>query len=101
MSSIELPDANLEAVAALGDPTMPGTLLYEYTPQVTRLVEYGASADALFSGRTPPPAEGARFDLYLEGPVEGPNAFPDPPLPAMLARLPAGREVRFATACSP
>jgi hypothetical protein len=73
MSSIELPDANVEAVAALGDPTMPGTLLYDYTPQVTRLVEYGTSADALFSGRTPPPAEGARFDLYLEGPVKGPK----------------------------
>ena len=73
MSSTDLPDGSVEAVAALGGPTMPGALIYEYTPQVTRLVEYGASADALFSGRTPPPAEGARFDLYLEGPVTGPK----------------------------
>ncbi len=71
MSSTDLPDRSVEAVAALGDPTMPGALIYEYTPQVTRLVEYGASADAVLSGRTPPPAEGARFDLYLEGPSRG------------------------------
>lgn len=52
---------------------MPGELIYEYTPLVTHVVEYGASADAVFSGQTPPPPEGARFDLYLEGPVTGPS----------------------------
>ena len=31
------------------------------------------SADAVFSGRAPPPAEGARFDLYVERPVKGPK----------------------------
>jgi hypothetical protein len=50
-----------------------GELVYQYVPQVTQVVEYGASADAVFSGRTPPPQEGARFDLYLEGPVIGPR----------------------------
>ena len=25
----------------------------------------------MFSGQTPPPAEGARFDVYFEGPVTG------------------------------
>jgi len=35
------------------------------------VVEYGASAEAVFSGQTPPPAEGARFDVYFEGPVTG------------------------------
>ena len=35
-------------------------------------MEYGASADAVLSGQTPPP-EGARFDFYLEGPVTGPK----------------------------
>ena len=35
------------------------------------MVEYGASADALISGQTPPPAEGARFDVYFEGPITG------------------------------
>lgn len=51
---------------------MPGPLIYEYRPQITQVVEYGASADAVLSGQTPP-AEGARFDFYLEGPVSGPT----------------------------
>ena len=72
MSSIDPPEAN-DAVADLHNPTMPGVLIYEYTPHVTHVVEYGASADGVFSGQTPPPAEGARFDLYLEGPVKGPK----------------------------
>ncbi len=50
---------------------MPGELLYEYTVQFTQVVEYGVSAEALFSGQTPPPAEGARIDVYFEGPVTG------------------------------
>jgi hypothetical protein len=58
-----------------GDPAlrMPGELIYEYSPQVTRVVDYGASADALFSGQVSPPPEGARIDFYLEGPVIGPK----------------------------
>jgi Protein of unknown function (DUF3237) len=51
---------------------MPGELIYEYRPQITQIVEYGASADAILSGQAPP-AEGARFDFYLEGPVSGPK----------------------------
>ena len=50
------------------DETITGVLIYEYRPQVTQTVEYGLSADAMFAGEPPPP-EGARFDLYLEGPV--------------------------------
>ena len=50
------------------DAPMTGELIYEYRPQVTQTVEYGVSADAMFAGEPPPP-EGARFDLYLEGPV--------------------------------
>jgi hypothetical protein len=49
---------------------MPGELVYEYRPRVTEIVEYGTSADAMFAGGAPPP-EGARLDLYLEGPVSG------------------------------
>ena len=48
---------------------IPGELIYEYAPQFTQVVEYGASAEAVFSGQTPPPAEGARFDVYFEGPA--------------------------------
>ena len=50
---------------------IPGELIYEYAPQFTQVVEYGVSAEGVFSGQTPPPAEGARFDVYFEGPVNG------------------------------
>jgi hypothetical protein len=52
------------------DGPMTRELIYEYSPQVTQTVEYGVSADAMFAGEPPPP-EGARLDLYLEGPVCG------------------------------
>ncbi|MGH2871451.1 MAG: DUF3237 family protein [Solirubrobacteraceae bacterium] len=71
MTSIEMPGQSTDSAAAPGFEAMPGKAIYEYTPQVTQIIEYGASADAVFSGQTPPPAEGARFDLYLEGPVTG------------------------------
>lgn len=48
-----------------------GELLYEYTVQFTQAVEYGVSMEALMSGQAPPPPEGARFDVYFEGPVTG------------------------------
>ena len=48
-----------------------GELVYEYTPMVTQVVEYGASFEALASRQRPPPAEGARVDVYFEGPVTG------------------------------
>lgn len=32
---------------------MLGALIYEYRPQITKVVEYGASADAVLSGQTP------------------------------------------------
>jgi len=54
-----------EQTLVVSDQTqLPGELLYEYTPKFTQVVEYGASAEALISGQTPPPAEGARFDIY-------------------------------------
>jgi len=45
--------------------------LYEYTAHFTKVVEYGTSAEALFSGQAAPPPEGARLDVYFEGPVTG------------------------------
>jgi hypothetical protein len=51
----------------------PGELIYEYTLQFTQVVEYGASANAVFSGQMQPPAEGARFDVHFEGPITGPK----------------------------
>lgn len=50
---------------------LPGELLYEYTATITQVVEYGVSMQTLTSGEAPPPAEGARVDVYFEGPVPG------------------------------
>ncbi len=72
MSSSDVSGATSALDAGDHEPRMPGELIYEYRPQITRVVEYGASADAIFSGQAPP-AEGARFDFYLEGPVSGPK----------------------------
>jgi hypothetical protein len=74
MSSLDASQPSAETPDP-GDPElqMPGKLIYEYSPQVTRVVDYGASADALWSGQVSPPREGARIDFYLEGPVIGPN----------------------------
>jgi hypothetical protein len=65
-------DPSLEIGLGSGDidAPMPGELVYEYTLQVTQTVEYGISADAMFAGEPPPP-EGARLDLYLEGAARG------------------------------
>jgi hypothetical protein len=60
-----------QTVVASDQTQLQGELLYEYTPKFTQVVEYGVSADALISGQTPPPAEGARFDVYFEGPITG------------------------------
>ena len=51
----------------------PGEFIYEYTVAVTQVVEYGTPADAVLSGQTPPPAEGARLDIHFEGPINGPK----------------------------
>ena len=73
MAAGHLPRANGGAVSSDDqEMQMPGELIYEYALQIMQMVEYGASADAVFSGQTPPP-EGARFDLYLEGRLAGPK----------------------------
>jgi len=50
-----------------------GELLYEYTVKLTGLTEYGVSFEGLLAGTTPPPPEGARFDLPFEGASIGPR----------------------------
>jgi hypothetical protein len=73
MNSIDVSQGDAATLDAGGHQArMPGALIYEYRPQITQVVEYGASADAVLSGQ-PPPTEGARFDFYLEGPVSGPK----------------------------
>jgi len=51
----------------------PGELIYEFTGQLTQMVEYGIPAAGVLSGQTPPPAEGARFDAHFEGSITGPK----------------------------
>lgn len=48
-----------------------GELLYEYTLNITGLTEYGTSLAELMSGKVVMPPEGARFDVYFEGPATG------------------------------
>ena len=52
---------------------IPGQLIYECTLRFTQVVEYGISANAVFSGQMQLPAEGARFDVNFEGPIAGPK----------------------------
>jgi hypothetical protein len=73
MSSIDVSRATTATPDDGGhEARLPGALIYEYRPQITQVVEYGTSAEAVLSGQ-PPPAEGARFDFHLEGPVSGPK----------------------------
>ena len=61
-----------EQTLVVSDKTqLPAELLYEYAPNITEVVEYGVSAEGVFSGQTPPPAEGARIDVYFEGLLPG------------------------------
>jgi hypothetical protein len=73
VSSLDASQAIVEAGRRRDEVLVRGELVYEYRLQVTRVVEYGASADALFSGSVPPPPEGARIDFYLDGRVVGPK----------------------------
>ena len=50
---------------------LQGELLYEFTTTITQVVEYGVSMQTLTSGEGPPPAEGARVDVYSEGSITG------------------------------
>src|SRR2546428_13739129 len=48
-------------------------LVYEYVLRITGTVEYGVNLQAIIGGKAAPPAEGARFDVLLEGSVDGPK----------------------------
>jgi len=50
-----------------------GELLYEIKVKFTKVTEFGVSMDALISGKTAPPPEGARFDVAFEGVASGPK----------------------------
>jgi hypothetical protein len=72
MNSIDASRTGVPLGTGDHESQMPGELIYEYGPRIMQVVEYGASADAILAGQAPP-AEGARFDFYLEGPVSGPK----------------------------
>ena len=48
-------------------------LIYEVTLQIIGVVDYGANMQEIATGKTAPPSEGARFDVSLEGSVDGPK----------------------------
>ena len=74
MDSVDPPRVSVQSVdLAEHEMRMPGELVYEYVLQVTRTVEYGASADGLLAGQVTPAPEGARIDFYLDGSISGPN----------------------------
>jgi hypothetical protein len=51
---------------------MPGELIYEYTIQSAGATSYGVPPlDALLSGVTDIPTQGARYDLAFHGPIVG------------------------------
>jgi hypothetical protein len=54
-------------------PVDPKELLFELTAHITGNIEFGASFEAIASGKAAPPPEGARFDLSSEGTVDGPK----------------------------
>lgn len=48
-------------------------LLFETHVRITKVVEYGASLHAIAAGTAAPPPEGARFDVTVEGMIDGPR----------------------------
>ena len=50
-----------------------GEPLYEYSPNITGITEYGVNLGELMSGKMAPPPEGVRFDVAFEGPIIGPK----------------------------
>ncbi len=54
-------------------PINVGEQIYEAKVKFTNMIEFGVSMEALVSGKTPPPPEGARFDVAFEGSTSGPE----------------------------
>jgi hypothetical protein len=50
-----------------------GELIYELNLNITEMTEYGVSFAALMAGEVPPPPEGARFDIHVDGVDNGPK----------------------------
>ena len=48
-------------------------LLYEAALRITGVVDYGANLQAIATGKAAAPPEGARFDVSVEGSVNGPK----------------------------
>lgn len=50
---------------------MRGELIYTFDGAMTGVTDFGVALDAILSGATPVPAQGARFDVGFEGRVTG------------------------------
>lgn len=54
----------------MADHTL-GEEIYRYHLEVTGVTEFGVDFGKLTAGEVAPPPEGARFDVWVKGPVEG------------------------------
>ncbi|MEO7043053.1 MAG: DUF3237 family protein [Gemmatimonadaceae bacterium] len=50
---------------------MNGEKIYEYELDVTGMTDYGITLDAILSGQTPVPPQGARLDVAFDGTATG------------------------------
>lgn len=50
---------------------MKGEKIYEYDLDITGMTDYGISLEAILSGQTPIPPQGARIDVAFEGQAQG------------------------------
>src|SRR6185437_9574992 len=54
-----------------GNPGMRGEKIYQYDLNITSVVDYGVSMEAILSGRESIPPQGARFDVAFVGNATG------------------------------
>jgi hypothetical protein len=50
---------------------MTGEKIYEYDLDVTGMIDYGVTLEAILSGQVPVPPQGARIDVAFDGPIRG------------------------------
>lgn len=56
----------------VNETAAPRELLYEYTVNLTAVLDFGVTMDTIAGGKALPP-EGARVDIAFAGPISGPK----------------------------
>ncbi len=52
-----------------------GELIYDYTVEVKKVIEFCPNMEDVLAGKASPPAQGARRDIFFEGTVNGPKIY--------------------------